>query len=90
MQLINTANLKQKLIDTINNKNNEICKQCWAKRICRRCVAQDIKCGNILVTENCIHKRLYEFALYQLVKLYDKNINLFQKIFTTYYSNIWI
>lgn len=77
-----------KEIELCNSKNNENCKQCWARGLCSHCVA-DIVLKRALIPyqeKECPKRKLYGYALEKLMQYYQRNINEFQDIIDNYYK----
>lgn len=89
IRLICSYKINDKEIDNINKKNSRQCSKCWAKHFCRDCIA-DVLLKNKEPDYNkrvCVKKQLYNYALFSLINLYDKDKNLFNKFIENFYKN---
>ncbi len=89
IRLIGTHSSADPIIEECNCKDNENCKNCWAKNLCRDCVA-DIILGNVkapYMNSRCYKKSLYNYALKKCLELNHYNPEKFKVIINNYFSN---
>jgi len=74
------------LVRECNNKNNKVCNECWARNICRDCVAQYIsgKAERPYLTGICYMKEHYEYSLRKIVEILEESEERFQRIIDNY------
>ncbi len=77
------------IVEKCNTKTNKQCSTCWAKNICRDCVA-DVILKNInapYISRSCYKKKLYLYTLTKCVKMNHENPEKFKIIINNYFKN---
>ena len=89
IRLIGTHKAEDPIIKKCNSKTNEQCSKCWAKNICRDCVA-DVILGNVnapYLARSCYKKKLYLYALTRCIQMNHENPGKFKVIINNYFKN---
>ncbi len=89
IRLIGQHKSNDPIIEKCNSKTNEKCSKCWAKNICRDCVA-DVVLGNVnapYIAKTCYKKKLYTYALTRCVQEYHDDPEKFKVIINNYFQN---
>lgn len=89
IRLIGTHKADDPIIKKCNSKTNEQCSKCWAKNVCRDCVA-DVILGNVnapYLARSCYKKKLYLYALTRCIQMNHENPEKFKVIINNYFKN---
>ncbi len=89
IRLIGTHKSGDLKVKSCNNKNHEQCEKCWAKNICRDCVA-DVVLDNVkapYIARMCYKKQLYLYALNKAIAYYHNDSEKFNKLLSNYFKN---
>lgn len=77
-------------INKINTKDRYPCNECRANNICSDCIVRFFygKSKQISRLNDCKKKIYYEYSVNYLIKIYDRSIDEFEKLFNNY-INFW-
>ncbi|WP_156802690.1 4Fe-4S cluster-binding domain-containing protein [Coprothermobacter platensis] len=84
-RLIN-YDVDDELVKACNSKNNNLCKNCWAKNICRSCTANILSSRDLpfLSGYECKKRQGYQYALQHFVGILEEAPDHFQRIVDNY------
>lgn len=88
VRLLGDFKRNDKRIKQNNSKDKEQCNKCWAKNLCRDCVA-DVILGNVkapYLSNRCFKKTIYKYALFKVIELYHRDVDLFNIFVSNFYS----
>lgn len=89
IRLVGQYKADNKKIEEYNSKDNQNCNKCWAKYICRDCVADVILGNNFAPYESssCYRKKLYNYTLKKCIELYHREPEKFSVILNNFFKN---
>ncbi len=89
--ILNENEVINQIIEKKNNKdNNEFCRLCWARNMCKICIVSLIQEEDkFIITENCSERLTFEMCLEEIIKVIQENklillIDNFVNTFLTY------
>lgn len=81
--------IDNKIVNFHNTKNKADNNDCWAIKLCQKCVAQNVIKNENVCVENCKRKLLYKYSLKRIIEVLEDDQNNFQNLFVNYLTMDW-